>query len=130
MKIHNHTGNILKLLYILLSLGVIYLSTTEPTAEKESFLAFLPFSNHPLFDKFLHFSMYTIHTSLSLLIFRSLFIGIMASFQLSLAMEIVQYYLPYRSFEFYDLVANLMGCLFSALIFKIVLKDRFPLRKL
>jgi glycopeptide antibiotics resistance protein len=35
----------------------------------------------------------------------------------SVAIELVQYYLPYRSFNFYDMLFNVVGLLFGYLVF-------------
>lgn len=45
-------------------------------------------------------------------------------------LELLQYYVPGRALEFYDLIANVMGCLFGILIFNIFQQNKFVCLKL
>ena len=54
--------------------------------------------------------------------YRARTLGQLASFSVSYSalMEIVQYFLPYRSFDLLDLLANALGVMFAWIILAIV----------
>ena len=70
-----------------------------------------------LSDKLLHFSGYVIFIISAMLAFRKR-LGIMfiLLFAYSVVIEITQYFLPYRTFEFMDILANLSGLVFGSIL--------------
>lgn len=123
MKNIRHLFNLKINTYVIFTLFIIYLSTAKPTGEGSKFLEFFNKLNIPHIDKVLHLGTYTLHCAYSSIVFKNFLFAVSTSFGLSLIIEVIQFYLPFRSFEFADLVANLTGCLFGILIIKQFLKD-------
>ena len=78
-------------------------------------------------DKFLHFSCFlylTILSWLSRIIHKELFLyAILLAY--GILIEIVQIYIPYRSFEFLDIFADFLGIL-AGIFFINFFKDLYP----
>lgn len=122
MKNLSYTSKIITFCYLIYTLVVIYFSTAHFTGTGPGVLSFIPFSDHPQFDKLLHFGMYFTHYLGSVYLIKNFFHALVISFSLSFIMEVVQYFLPYRSFEILDLIANLSGCLIAMIILKLIFK--------
>ena len=81
----------------------------------------------PISDKFIHFLIYlffVVFWSNSLIdrFKNSTIIVFFFALLFGLILELVQTTLSYRSFEFYDLISNFIGCLAGYLIIKIILE--------
>ena len=107
MKNDSMKKKLILLAYIIFSIFIVFLTTSKPS---ESGIGFLERLQIPHLDKFLHFSAYAVHGGFSVLVIRHAVIAIAWSFFFSSLMEVIQYFLPYRTFELMDLVANLIGC--------------------
>ncbi|NOX20823.1 MAG: VanZ family protein [Nitrospirae bacterium] len=86
-------------------------------------MSLIPFSSGPEYisDKLVHFLFYSISVFLLFLStrkrnFRNLLLIAAAVFFYSFLIEVIQYFLPFRSFSFFDLLANLSGIVFSSVI--------------
>ena len=101
-----------RVLLVLSILAISYLSTTETNSSSQSLID----------DKLLHFLSFAYLT----IIFKFtqfidqdfwLYVIVLAY---GILIEIVQMFLPYRSFELLDIFADFMGILCSGLLFKLV----------
>lgn len=113
--------------YFLITLGIFYLSTMRVSSGESGWLEFLPFAKHPHFDKIVHLAMYFIHASIGFLSFPQRKISYAASFSLAICTELIQFFLPYRSFELLDIISNFLGILFSGFLFTKISKIRLHL---
>ena len=78
-------------------------------------------------DKLLHFFCFlylTIITWLSRIIYKELWLYVIV-LAYGILIEIIQIYIPYRSFEFLDIFADFLGIL-AGIIFINFLKDLYP----
>ena len=80
-----------------------------------------------IFDKFVHFFCFTYLTAISWLsrIFDKEFLVYVIVLAYGILIEIIQIYIPYRSFEFLDIFADFLGIL-AGIIFINFLKDLYP----
>jgi VanZ family protein len=110
---------------------LIYVQSAYPSPDR------LP--NIPHIDKLLHFGAYAV---LGILFFRTfeslpidnslkvvMILGILSSTLYGISDEIHQHYVPYRSADIWDGVANLLGSIFGVFAYRYLLKrHRGPLR--
>lgn len=88
-------------------------------------------------DKVIHLSMYTLmvlfwstgfkrqHESKKIRNY-AFHIAVIGGFLISLVLEILQEYLVYsRSFDWLDLIANGIGCIFGVIVFKLIYKGSY-----
>lgn len=75
-------------------------------------------------DKVVHFIMYGISSVLLFRIFikratvkRAFYLSVAIAAFYGAAMEIIQYFLPYRSFSFADMAANTLGALLACVLY-------------
>ncbi|MFH1768970.1 MAG: VanZ family protein [Candidatus Omnitrophota bacterium] len=84
---------------------------------REDFPSFLPL------DKAVHFFMYFFLACLSGRAFVNMAgwvrISFIYAFSWGIIMELIQYYLPYRSFEWKDILSNLLGCILGIYLYVI-----------
>jgi len=77
-------------------------------------------------DKIIHFFLYMVMASLAVLARKSrpdrfvLMPAFLYAASFGLVVEIVQYFLPYRSFEWWDILANTCGAFFAVLLARLV----------
>ncbi len=71
------------------------------------------------FDKIIHFFIYFIMTYFCILSFSSsrYLMSFLYALFLGIFIEIVQYFLPYRSFDFKDIIANSLGSIVGIFLF-------------
>lgn len=89
-----------------------------------------PDINMPFFDKMVHFCLFSVHGYLvtgylkdrdtnNTGNFRLLVSAVISSFLFGLSIEIIQHFVPERSFEILDLIADFFGIMAGTLIFYI-----------
>lgn len=113
--------------WVLLSAIIFYLS-------HQSTIQFIPQSILE-YDKLLHFLAYFTYgtSTLSMLITvkksekRLILVGLVLSVLFAISDEIHQFFVPDRVVDFYDLIADLLGILFSILFFNLILKNKLLL---
>lgn len=102
-----------KIFYIIYVIYLCYFSLkrVEPSSP--------PF---PHFDKLLHFSAHAILSFLFFINWQNYKWTFIQSIAIGFAIECTQYFLPYRSFDVLDMLANTLGALVMIGIFKVLLK--------
>ena len=81
-------------------------------------------SSNPISDKLLHFGCFvylTILLSLAKIVNQDYWVYVIV-LSYGILIEVVQLYLPYRSFEFLDILADFGGILFASFFLKFVKK--------
>lgn len=130
MNLRKNSSIIEKLRFFLIGQWII-LSVTLFYLSHQSNIAFLP-KDVLQYDKLLHFIAYFIYglsTFTMLLVVRKtdkklIIIGFVVSILFAISDEIHQFFVPDRMMDIYDLVADLLGILFSVLFFNLILKNK------
>ena len=103
-------------LFWLLVCIVLVLSVTPAVGIQTSF----SFS-----DKVAHFAAFFVLSFLFLLAYRfsnPILTSLLFLSLFGLGIEVIQYFLPYRSFNLFDFVADILGVLFGAVLYRVFLR--------
>jgi VanZ family protein len=102
-----------KLIYLTYIIYLSYLSLKSVKVSEPPF---------PHFDKVAHFIAHSILTFLFLINWNEFKKAFLQSLFIGVAIEIAQYFLPYRSFDLLDMLANCLGSLYIMYVWKITPK--------